>query len=197
MRNFSARMRSGRAAALLFAVLAAGMVDASRADALAGALDVRSAYINVDDGVYELFARVVYPANDAIAEALRDGLTLSFDLDVVVSRERRYWLDSDVASLTLRRELQFHTVSDRYLVRDAPNGEQQSYATLAVALAALGKVEAWPIVIRSQLADDARYRISVRAGVRRGRLADALRAVLFWSDDWHRESAWYSWSLPQ
>ncbi len=197
MRNFSARMRSGRAAALLFAVLAAGMVDASRADALAGALDVRSAYINVDDGVYELFARVVYPANDAIADALRDGLTLSFDLDVVVSRERRYWLDSDVASMTLRRELQFHTVSDRYLVRDAPNGEQQSHATLDAALAALGKVEAWPIVIRSQLADDARYRISVRAGVRRGRLADALRAVLFWSDDWHRESAWYSWSLPQ
>lgn len=189
--------RRGSAAVWLFAVVAICAGALTRADALDGTLDVRSAYINVDDGVYELFARVVYPANDAIVAALRDGLTLSFDLDVVVTRERRYWLDSDVASLTFRRELQYHTVSDRYRVRDAPDGEPQSYATLEGALAALGKVESWPIIIRSQLADDARYRISVRAGVRRGRLADALRAVLFWSNDWHRESAWYSWSLPQ
>ena len=178
----------------IFATLLGGLV---RADALDGALDVRSAYINVNNGVYELFARVIYPANDAIASALRDGLTLSFDFDVTVSRERRYWLDSEVVSLNLRRELQFHTVSDRYLVRDLPAGEPQSFATLDAALAALGRVEAWPILIRSQLSDSARYRISVRAGVRRGRLADALRAVLFWSNDWHRESEWYSWSLPQ
>ncbi|MCB1624665.1 MAG: DUF4390 domain-containing protein [Pseudomonadales bacterium] len=196
MTSFTANARCtscARVVALLL-LLVAGL---ARSDALDGTLEVRSAYINVNNGVYELYARIIYPANDAIAAALRDGLTLSFDLDVLVSRERRYWLNSDVVALTLRRELQFHTVSERYLVRDLPAGEPQSYATLDEALDALGKVEAWPIIIRSQLADDARYRISLRAGVRRGRLADALRAILFWSNDWHRESEWYSWALPQ
>ena len=35
-----------------------------------------------------------------------------------------------------------------------------------------------------------------RAGVRRGRLPASLRALMFWTDDWHRTSEWYSWSLP-
>ncbi len=170
---------------------------AASADALDGALDVRSAYINVDKGVYQLFAKVLYPDNDAIRTALKDGVTLTFDLDVVVSRERRYWVDSDIAQFTLRRELSFHTVSDRFLVRDAPEGEQRSFGTLESALEALGNVEGWPILVQPQLTTGGRYRVSVRAGVRRGRLADTLRTLLFWTDDWHRESEWYSWSLPQ
>jgi hypothetical protein len=40
------------------------------------------------------------------------------------------------------------------------------------------------------------YRISVRAGVRRGRLPASLRALMFWTDDWRRVSEWYTWSLP-
>ena len=40
------------------------------------------------------------------------------------------------------------------------------------------------------------YTISVRAGVRRGHLPTAMRAILFWSDDWARVSEWYTWSLP-
>ena len=36
-----------------------------------------------------------------------------------------------------------------------------------------------------------------RAGVRRGRLSDTLRVLLFWTDDWHRESEWFSWSLQR
>lgn len=184
-------------AAWVLAGLVAFAVPAARADALDGALDVRSAYINVDRGVYQLFAKVIYPDNEAIRTALRDGVTLAFDIEVVVARERRYWFDGDVAQFTLRRELSYHTVTDRFLVRDAPDGEQQSYATLETALDALGSVEGWPILVQPQLVSRGRYRISVRAGVRRGRLADAMRMLLFWSDDWHRESEWYSWSLPQ
>ena len=43
----------------------------------------------------------------------------------------------------------------------------------------------------------AQYRVSLRAGVRRGRLPDTLRVLLFWTDDWHRESEWFSWSLQR
>ena len=65
------------------------------------------------------------------------------------------------------------------------------------ALDALGEVEAWPILVASQVTDPGEYTVSVRASVRRGRLTDALRTLMFWSDDWQRESEWYSWSLPR
>ena len=48
-----------------------------------------------------------------------------------------------------------------------------------------------------QLTANREYRVSLRAGVRRGRLPDTLRVLLFWTDDWHRESEWFSWSLPR
>jgi len=185
---------------LLAAVFTLGGASATRADALDGLLEVSSAYATPENGVYNLFARIAYPVNDDIRAALKDGLTLTFDLDVVVSRERRLWVDETVAEYTLKRELNYHAVSDRYVARDVDNrngSEQHSYATLEEALEALGTVDAWPFLLQQQLSPSRTYRVSLRAGVRRGRLPDTLRVLLFWTDDWHRESEWFSWSLQR
>jgi len=165
------------------------------ADALDGVLEVRSAYVNIDNGVFLLHARIEYPVNPAIRDALRDGVTLTFDLDTRVDRERRFWFNANIVELTLRRELAYHAVSDRYVVRDVKSNEQQTFPTLEEALAYLGKVDGWPILVEPQL-NGGNYVISVRAGVRRGKLPASLRVLLFWADDWHRVSEWYSWSLP-
>lgn len=167
----------------------------ARADALDGVLEVRSAYVSVEGGVYLLHARIEYPVNPAIRDALHDGVTLTVDLDTRIERERRFWFNTDVLELTLRRELDYHAVSDRYLVRDVRSGTQKSFATLEEALTDLGTVEDWPVLVEPQLSAG-HYRISVRAGVRRGRLPASLRALMFWTDDWRRVSEWYTWSLP-
>ena len=73
-----------------------------RADALDGALEVRSAYVNLDKGVFLLHARIEYPMGPAIRRALRDGLTLTFELEARVDRERRFWFNLNVVELTLR-----------------------------------------------------------------------------------------------
>lgn len=186
-----------RRAALVLACAALATWTAAgvRADALDGVLTVRSAYVNVDHGVFLLHARIEYPVNPAIRDALRDGVTLMFELDTRVDRERRFWFDANVVELTLRRELAYHAVSDRYVIREARSGEQASFPTLEEALEYLGTVDGWPILVEPQL-DGGRYRVSVRAGVRRGRLPASLRVLLFWTNDWHRVSEWYSWSLP-
>jgi hypothetical protein len=165
------------------------------ADALDGVLQVSSAYVNFDQGVIQLYARVQYPVNPAIREALQDGVTLTFDLEARVDRVRHLWFNANVVDLTLRRELAYHVVTDRFVVRDVRSGDQKSFETLQEALSYLGKVEAWPILVEPQL-DGGRYIISVRAGVRRGKLPASLRALLFWTDDWQRVSKWYSWFLP-
>ena len=185
--------RRWRLVALCAATLTACTLAA--ADALDGILEVRSAYVDVDKGVFLLHARVEYPVSPAIRAALKDGVSLTFDLQVRVDRDRRLWLDANIVDLTLRRELAYHAVSDRYVVREVRNGDQQSFATLEEALDFLGKVEGWPILVEPQL-DGGSYTINVRAGVRRGHLPASLRSILFWTDDWVRESEWYTWSLP-
>jgi Domain of unknown function (DUF4390) len=168
----------------------------SVADALDGLLEVRSAYVNVEKGVFLLHARVDYPMSPAIRSALKDGVSLTFDLDARVDRERRFWFNANIVDLTLRRELTYHAVSDRYLVRDTRSRDQQSFPALDEALDYLGKIDAWPILVEPQL-DGGSYTISVRAGMRRGHLPASLRAILFWTNDWARVSEWYTWSLPE
>jgi hypothetical protein len=180
------------AAGSLIALLAASGLPA---DALDGVLEVHSAYVNIDRGVFLLHARVEYPVSPAIGIALRDGVTLTFDLEARVERERRLWFNSNIVEVTLRRDLSYHAVTDRYVVRDVRSGDQNSFATLEEALDFLGKVNDWPILVEPQL-DEGNYTISVRAGVRRGSLPASLRALLFWTNDWARVSEWYTWSLP-
>src|SRR5882757_5721757 len=165
------------------------------ADALDGVLEVRSAYVNVDNGVFLLHARVEYPVNPAIRNALRDGVTLTFELDTRVERERRLWFNASIVDLTLRRELMYHAVTDRYVVRNVKTGQQDNFPTLDEAVTYLGRIDSWPILVEPQL-NGGSYLISVRAGVRRGRLPASLRALFFWTDDFRRVSEWYSWSLP-
>ena len=176
-------------------VVALGTIAVARGDALDGILEVHSAYVNVDKGVFLLHARVEYPQTPAIRSALQDGVTLTFDLEVRIDRDRRFWFNANIVDLTLRRELTYHAVSDRYIVRDTHNGDLETFATLDEALAHLGRVDAWPIVVEPQL-NGGNYSISVRAGMRRGNLPASLRAILFWTDDWARVSEWYTWSLP-
>ena len=169
---------------------------AVRADEpLDGDLEIRSAYAVPSHGVIMLSARVSYPRNELLSATLRDGVTLSFDLECVVSRHRRFWLDAEAVSLVRHTELSYQVVADRYLLRNVDTAAQESFATLEAALAHIGTVDEWPIAVDSQLANDEQWQISLRAGVRRGHMPDALRALMFWSDAWHRTSEWYTWTL--
>jgi hypothetical protein len=194
--------RAGRAGApaggaLLLALLALLCWPVANAEPLAGTPEVRSAFVARVGGVYQLNAEIGYPANDQTAAALRDGVTLSYDLEVSVTRGRRYWLDAQVVAVNLQRELSYHSVSERFVVTDPLNeGDPRSFASLAEALDEIGRVEGWPILVAAQVPPGDNL-VNVRASVRRGRLTGTLRVLMFWSDDWLLESEWYSWSLPR
>ena len=82
------------------------------------------------------------------------------------------------------------------MVRDLRPESEASFATLDEALAALGEVRAWPVLVAAQVPPGECF-VNLRATVRRGRLTDTLRVLMFWSDDWQLEGEWYTWSLPR
>jgi Domain of unknown function (DUF4390) len=161
---------------------------------LDGAFRVESAYVVLDHDVLELNAHIHFPDNERIRTALQDGVTLAFDVEITLSRPRRFWFDALLLDTTLRRELTYHAVTGRYVVRNDANVEQQSYATLEEALNSLGHIEDLPILVQSQLGPGP-WQAAVRATVRRGRMPAALRALMFWSGEWNRSSGWYTWML--
>jgi hypothetical protein len=166
--------------------------------AASGNPDVISAYVTVQDGVFLLNVRTEYLLTEDIRRALDDGVTLNFDLQAQVLKHRRLWLDATLIDVTLRRELSWHAVSERYVLKDlAAGGGQQLFLTLDEALVAAGTVQGWPVVVEPQLDPNGQYEIGVRAGLRRGRMPDALRLLVFWSDAWSRTSDWRTWVLPR
>ncbi|MFI4867022.1 MAG: DUF4390 domain-containing protein [Steroidobacterales bacterium] len=183
------------AVALVLLVALAAPRGGRTAGPLAGDFQIRSAFMVVDNGVLQLSAHIDYPLNDRIRSALRDGVTLAFDLEISISRHRRLWLDATVLETTLRRELTYHAVTDRYVLRDEARVEQESVPTLEAALDKLGRIEDLPILGESRLRGEGPWEVAVRAGVRRGHMPDALRALVFWTDDWHRTTEWYTWML--
>ena len=198
----STKSRLNRAAAalggalLLAAALFAGsMGTQAYADGLEGRFEVRSADLELKDAVYHLNARIDLPLSDAVRRGLAEGVPLSLELDLDIERVRQLLPNSRVAELTQRYHLQFNAVSARYILRNDNSGQQESLSTVEGALETLSEVHGLPVLDKSLITPDRRYEASVRAKVDYGTVPFSLRMLMFWVNEWHRESDWYTWTF--
>jgi hypothetical protein len=160
-------------------------------------LGVRTAYVQLVEGVYLLNARLQLPLSNRVRAALNDGVPLTLILELEVSRARHYWLDEGVASLRQEYQLQYQAVSDRYVVRNMNSGQQASFPDLDSALDQMGRVSSVPVLDEALIRKGYRHEFSLRATLNLGDMPDTLRVLMFWTNDYHRVSEWYTWPLLQ
>lgn len=177
---------------LLPAFLIAPWTDAS---AVEGRFEVRSATLNLIDGVYYLDARVQYRLSAEALEALEAGVALTIELQMEVNRRRRLLPNQSIATLSQRYQLQHHALSNRYVLRNLNSGEQESFATLFAALNQLGRVIDLPVIDAALLEADQRYEFRLRAVLDTREFPGPLRLLAFWADGWRIESEWFRWRL--
>ncbi len=165
------------------------------AEGLEGRFEVRSADLELTDGVYHLNARLELPVSEAVRRGLADGVPLAIELDLDIERVRQLLPNSRVAELTQRYHLQFNAVSARYILRNDNSGQQESLGNIDSALDSLSEIRGLPVLDKALLAVDRRYEASVRAKVDYGSVPFSLRLLMFWVNEWHRDSDWYTWTL--
>jgi hypothetical protein len=158
-------------------------------------LAVSSASVALDDGVYEMDARLDLAIPEAGRRAIDAGLTLELDYHIEIARVRRYLPDAEVASLQQSYELSYHALSQRYLLRNLNTGEQQDFGTLQSSLDRLAEVRGLPLLDSSLLEPGSTYEFRVRAELNLRTAPDSLGWLLFWTDDWSATSEWYAWTL--
>lgn len=188
---FDRRVSAGLAAVCATILIAVP----ATAQAQAGHFEIRSAYAELEDGIYYLNTRVDFQLSDSVEEALQSGVALTFELQINVSRTRKYLPDPEIAGIKQRYRLEHHALSERYLLTDLNSGNRDSYSTLNAALNVLGRVNQLPILDESLLEPDLRYEISVRAIIDTGGLPGPVRLLAFWREDWRLASEWYRWPL--
>ena len=167
----------------------------ARADGLEGRFEVRSADLELSDGVYHLNARIDLPVSDAVRRGLDEGVPLTLELDLDIERVRQLLPNSRVAELTQRYHLQYNAVSARYILRNENSGQQESLGTVDAAILQLAEVRNLPVLDKSLISPDRRYEANVRAKIDYGTVPFSLRMLMFWVNEWHRESDWYTWTL--
>lgn len=158
-------------------------------------LEVAGASVALDDGVYELDARLDLKVPEAGRRAIDAGLTLELHYETEIARVRRYAPDAEVASLEQSFELSYHALSQRYLVRNLNSGEQQDFGSLQAALDRLAEVRGLPLIDSSLLEPGPTYEFRVRAVLDLRSAPDSLGWLLFWTDDWSATSEWFAWTL--
>ncbi len=183
------------AGATLAALAAALWVEPLQADGLEGRFEVRSADLQLTEGVYHLNAHLDLPVSDAVRRGLAEGVPLAVELDLDIEKVRQLLPNSRVAELTQRYHLQYNAVSARYVLRNDNSGQQQSLSTVEDAIEQLSEVRGLPVLDKALLSVGRRYEANVRAKVDYGSVPFSLRVVMFWVNDWHRESDWYTWTL--
>lgn len=147
------------------------------------------------EGVYSLDADIHYSLSDEVLEALENGVTITFRVQIEIERRREYIWDETVVSLLQYYELQYHALSEQYIVRVLDSGVQKNFQSLSLALRVLGEIRNLPVIDKSLLDSKAQYNLRLRSEIDINALPAPLRPVAWLSDNWKLASEWFTCPL--
>jgi len=176
----------------LFLVL---LLSGASIHANASSLRFENASTYLDDGIYYLDAFARVEIGDEPERALVNGVELHFIVDVIVERDRRWWLDRQVVERRLRYKLYFYELTRHYRVDNLQTGESDNYRSLTAALRFLGQINRLPLVGANRIKQSKRYKASIELSLDSTRLPGPLATQSVITDDWDIQSEVFEWSL--
>ncbi len=158
-----------------------------------GRFEVINAAARQESGVWLVDARIDLELNDEALEALKSGVTLRIAFQYEITRARRFWVDELISTAQQDFELEYLSLSQRYVVRDVGEQTVNSYATLFSALRYLGQVRDFRLTDDSFSVEPGSYEIGMRAVLDWQKLPGPLAILTFWRGDFSLESDWFRW----
>lgn len=158
-------------------------------------LQFENASTYLDDGVYYLDAFARVEIGDEPEKALMSGVELHFMAEVMVVRNRRWWLDTTVVERRLRYILYFYELTRHFRIENLQTGESANYRSLSAALRFLGQINRYALIEAAKINNSKRYTASINLSLDSSRLPGPLAARAVVSDDWNLRSEEFKWSL--
>lgn len=148
-----------------------------------------------EDGIYQIDAQVSYQLSPESFEALQSGVALVFRVDIVIERTKKYWLDENIAVLKQQYQLQYHALSDQYVLQNLNSGASHNFPTLQGALAVMGNIIALPVMDAQLLDKSFSYTGRLRARLEVEALPTPLRLLAYIKSGWRLETDWRQWNV--
>jgi hypothetical protein len=178
---------------LLLLVLAFAVGTSAYADEII----VRDANLRATDEGLVLNAQFSFQITPRLAEAVRNGVPLYFELEFELSRPRWYWFNQQTVAKRMQVRLSYHALSRQY--RLSTGLLQQSFGTLEEALDVMRRLRNWLVLDRTVTLADATYEAAVRMRLDTTLLPKPFQLSALTNREWNLESQWkrFSFRPPQ
>lgn len=150
-----------------------------------------------DDVSLLLRGDILFNFSKAALEALANGLPLAVETEINIKPVDKWYWQKTLASYHYKLEIQYHALSQQYLVKSFGYDYPIAFLTQSSALAALGHVEDLPLIELSLLEAEASYEVSIRSALDSESLPVPLRPLTYLSDDWRLRSEWKRLQWPK
>lgn len=151
----------------------------------------------IQNGQSALFnARVDYYLNDDVVEALDNGITLTFNIKLIIFEHRAWLWNKRQTTLTLPFRLKYNTLSQTYQVTNLTSNRKQVFSGLTPALHALGTIADISLYnIPSKLTANHSATLDVSLNIEA--LPLPMRPLAYIKPNWHVRSDTFQWPLNQ
>ncbi len=193
--NHIATIRKYSSAVILRTALLAVAMAFPGISAAAERFQFENVNIYKSDGRYYLDADTTVRMRRRPAEALEKGVSLYFDMQISVIRQRTWWPDSTVRSISKRYRLFYFELTRHYRVTEIYSGETRSFRTLDEAKEYLGNIEGLPLIAVNEVKNPSRYRIQIQIKLDISELPAPLQIQAYTTRRWRLQSDVTAWPL--
>jgi len=157
-------------------------------------LDVTMVHSQIIDDSVQFTAVIEPKLRGRVEEAINKGIPIEFVIQVGLDRHRRFLWDSEIKTWELRRRIQFHALSEQYVVQGF-GAATEGFYSLDAALKYLGSLKDITLITADELDPDKEYRLRLHARLDIESLPAPPRPVAYTSVAWHVSSGWKEWKV--
>lgn len=128
-------------------------------------------------------------------DAIDNGLPLSMTTELKIVNPSKWFLDDTVWSASYHQQIQYHALSQQYLVKNMQSDYAKAFLTKSAALAALGRISDLSLTEKVKFHAAKKYELKVRSRIDINALPTPLRPLAYLSDGWKLRSEWKIWPI--
>lgn len=171
---------------VVLALAVAGLVHA-------GSIEPLRADLRPGEDGHVLSAEFAVDLGARLEEAVARGVPLYFNLEFVLERNRWYWLNEQLTSVTINYRLAYNALTRQY--RLSVGGLHQSFDSLAEALRVIARVSALPAADKGVLKPGENYTAALRLSLDRSQLPKPLQVDAIANSDWQVSAKTMRWQF--
>jgi len=109
---------------------------------------------------------------DGLDIALKQGSLMTYVWEIIIEEKRDYWLNKDIGSVQVSRQVVPDLLSRQWLLKDSNSGITSATLSTRKAVSFLASLKHFPVIDKSLLQPGASYTIRAKLYIEEGEVSE-------------------------